>query len=173
MINEKTGTKICTGGSIKTISKIKDIKYFELCFTRVLEHYASTLAPYRKIQEKISQEVKRLGFEGKIHGCIIDVDFYHHIMLNLQDGTVTFYYSPYWGCVRQYPSFEVMLQDIEGTLREAASQLNASKSEAETARKFYGNKLSDIALKMFPNETVQSKYLRDYINKLSSDQIDC
>lgn len=47
-------------------------------------------------------------------------------------------------------------ENPEEGLKEAAQQLNATKGEAETARKFYGDTISDIALKLFPNEKVES-----------------
>lgn len=50
----------------------------------------------------------------------------------------------------------VFAEDIEAGLKEAAQQLNASESEAKTARQFYGDRVSDIALKLFPKETVES-----------------
>jgi len=43
----------------------------------------------------------------------------------------------------------------EAILKEAAQQLNASPTEAETARKIFGDKLSDIALQLYPNEKVE------------------
>lgn len=46
---------------------------------------------------------------------------------------------------------EIAKKDIEGTLRDAAEQLNSTSGEAETARKIYGKTLSDIALKLFPD----------------------
>lgn len=49
----------------------------------------------------------------------------------------------------------VMVEDIEGALKEAAQQLNSSESEAKTARQFYGDRFSDIALQLYPKETVQ------------------
>lgn len=50
------------------------------------------------------------------------------------------------------PDFrEAFKSDVKGALKEAAEQLNSSPSEAETARKFYGDTLSDIALKLFPD----------------------
>lgn len=42
--------------------------------------------------------------------------------------------------------------NIEQGLREAAQQLNSSEGEAQTARGFYGDVISDMALKYFPNE---------------------
>lgn len=44
------------------------------------------------------------------------------------------------------------VMDIEEGLREVAQQLNATESEAKTARQLYGDTISDIALKMFPDE---------------------
>lgn len=65
---------------------------------------------------------------------------------------------------------EALLSDVDTALREASIQL---KSQPETARKFYGEEFCDIALKLYPDETMQSKFVRDYISKLNSDQIDC
>lgn len=117
VINSKTGTKICAGGRTKNVSSIKDICYFYEHFTTILAQYTSALLPYRKVQEQISLEIKRLEINdihsGKIHGCIVDVDFLHHIMINPIDGTVTFYYSPYFGAVQPYDSFGSLLADIE------------------------------------------------------------
>ena len=117
VINSKTGTKICAGGRTKNVSSIKDICYFYEYFKTVLAQYTSALIPYRKVQEQMSLEIKRLEindiFSGKIHGCIVDVDFFHHIMINPIDGTVTFYYSPYFGAVQPYDSFGSLLADIE------------------------------------------------------------
>jgi predicted MPP superfamily phosphohydrolase len=112
VVNQRTGTKICAGGRIKTISNLTDINYFNESFSGVVMQYIEILAPYRKIQEKLSAEIKSLGFSGKIHGCIIDVDFFNHVMVNPLDGQVTYYYSPTFGMVLPYESFSVMLDQI-------------------------------------------------------------
>lgn len=124
VVNQKTGTKICAGGRIKTISKIKNIDYFAESFSEVVMQYLSMLAPYRKIQEKISTEIRTLGLSGKIHGCIIDVDFFNHIMVNPLDGQVTYYYSPNFGMVLPFESFSVMLEQVlqNGSLSEKQSK---------------------------------------------------
>lgn len=109
----KADTKICAGGMIRNISKVREIEYFEKCFYAMVNHYVVTLLPYRKIQEKISEEVKELGYSGKIHGCIIDVNYYNHIMLNPLDGKITYYCSPVYGKVRKYESFHDLLVNID------------------------------------------------------------
>lgn len=112
VINQKTGTKICAGGRLRTISKIKDIKYFYNYFSLILNKYSSIFTPYRKIQEQISNELKQLGFDGKIHGCIIDINYFCHILLDPIDGKLTFYYSPKFGIVKIFNSFDYLVRTL-------------------------------------------------------------
>lgn len=51
------------------------------------------LRPYREALKKVSREVKLIGGDGRIHGCIVDVDFLHHIFLNPFDGSIVPYYA--------------------------------------------------------------------------------
>lgn len=116
LVSEKN-TKICFGGSIKTIGQGKDIKYYYDSFGLMLYAYLKALMPYRRCQEKISSEIIASGVQaynaGRIHGTIIDVDFYHHIMLNPFDATLTFYYSPVFGMVQAFESFEELLVSVK------------------------------------------------------------
>lgn len=109
IINHK-GTKICAGGRITTISKRQDIEYFYNNFELMIFLYANMLAPFRKIQQRISEEVKKLGFDGKIHGLIVDLDFYNHIMIDPQSETLLFYYSPVYGLVKSFTTLQQLLQ---------------------------------------------------------------
>lgn len=113
LVCSNADTKICAGGMIRNISKIRNIDYFENCFYAMVNHYVATLLPYRRIQERISEEVKALGYSGRIHGCIVDVNYYNHIMLNPLDGKITYYYSPVYGRLRRYNSFLDLLLNID------------------------------------------------------------
>ena len=115
VINQKTGTKICAGGRIKTVSKETNIEYFYDAFAVIVKQYFDLLAPFRGLQEKISKELKRMGFAGTIHGCIIDVVSTYHIMVNPVNWELAFYESPLYGSVHQYNSFANMLDDIKRT----------------------------------------------------------
>lgn len=116
VVNEKN-TKICAGGRVKVISEITDIRYFYECFCTMVYQYVSALLPLRKYQEKLSDMIKGLNIpypdSGRIHGCIVDVDFYHHIMINPYDGKNTFYYSPYFGMVQEFKTFGALLESME------------------------------------------------------------
>ena len=43
------------------------------------------------VQKNISRIIQQLGGSGKIHGCIIDIDFFNHIYVNPSNGTVRAY----------------------------------------------------------------------------------
>ena len=51
------------------------------------------LSKYDKFQKQVSNEVKRIGGDGRIHGSIVDIDFYNHLYLNPLDGTITPYFA--------------------------------------------------------------------------------
>lgn len=112
VINERTGTKICEGGRIRNVSEHTDIEYFYNNFINFVEIYLRILGPFRKLEERLAGEVKKLGFSGEIHGLIIDLGLNgevfpeNHIMLNPYDGKITIYYSPIYGVVMKvYKSF--------------------------------------------------------------------
>ena len=48
---------------------------------------------YTAFQEKISDSIKKIGGDGHIHGCIIDIDFTNHVYVNPLDLTVTAYWA--------------------------------------------------------------------------------
>lgn len=103
-------TKLCIGGRVKKISSVTDIEYFNNNFKKIVEKYYLMLKPYRAVQEKISNIVKKNGFSGQIHGFIIDIDMYRHIMLNPLDGKITYYYSPEFGYIQEFSSLNDLLE---------------------------------------------------------------
>lgn len=116
-IKDKHGMKICSGGRVKNINSITDIEYFDKGFIYVVSFLVNSILPYYKVQQIIADEIKQLHLPfdkaGQIHGCIIDIDFFHHIMINPFDGKITFYYSPVWGIVEPFSSMEQLLMSVE------------------------------------------------------------
>lgn len=112
------GAYICAGGNVKKISKCNDIEQFNKDFFLMIQKYLKILSPYRNAQEQISEAVKSFGGEGTIHGCIIDIDFYNHIMLNPTDGSITYYYSPMFGTVEKHSTLLSLLNKHNKLLAE-------------------------------------------------------
>ena len=105
-----SGISIVNGGKTKKIALSKNIEWIYDNFNVVVDKYLAVLEPVRAIQLQISNELKRLGFDGTIHGLIVDVDFWNHVMVNPVDGSITFYYSPSFGQVKTFESFQKQLE---------------------------------------------------------------
>ena len=59
---------------------------------KVVSIVKNPLAPYLEIQKGIAERIAMIGGRGKIHGCIIDIDWFNHIFVNPCDLKIT----PYW-----------------------------------------------------------------------------
>lgn len=112
-IGSSKGISIVNGGKTKKISNSTDIRWICENFDIVLSKYLQVLLPLRTAQEQLSKELIELGLSGTIHGCIVDIDFYHHIMLNPVDGILTYYYSPSFGIVTNLNDFEEVIKSLD------------------------------------------------------------
>lgn len=107
------GISIVNGGVTKKLTNSTDMNWICENFDVVLSKYLHVLTPLRNAQEQLSRELKELGLSGAIHGCIVDIDFYHHIMLNPADGSMTFYFSSEFGLVLNLDSFDDVIKSLE------------------------------------------------------------
>lgn len=105
-----SGISIVNGGQTKKIALSKNIEWIYDNFNIVVDKYLAVLEPLRATQLQISRELKSLGFDGTIHGLIVDIDFYNHVMVNPVDGSIIFYYSPVFGQVKPFESFQKQLE---------------------------------------------------------------
>lgn len=83
---------ILNGGALKKLDE-NNVKYYYDNMEKVINHIKKPLNVFTKFQEQISYEIKRIGGSGKIHGCIIDIDFNSHIYVNPFDMTITGYWA--------------------------------------------------------------------------------
>ncbi len=107
----KTGEKlyVLDGGIIHT-ADFDEYYYYENMDLYV-KAVKSVFKNYWETQEIISKEIRTIGGEGTIHGCIIDIDYYNHAYLNPADGKLTFYYATSITDKYVYESIEALLQD--------------------------------------------------------------
>jgi predicted MPP superfamily phosphohydrolase len=106
----KNGTlTILNGGSLKKIDK-HPIQYYYDNMDRMVAMIKSPLDKYTKFQEKIASEVRKLGGDGRIHGCIIDIDWYNHIYVNPIDMKITGYWAADIVHKKVYPSIPALLE---------------------------------------------------------------
>ena len=92
MQTPKGSMLILNGGSIRRAGN-HSLEYF---YENLVKYSASVslfLSKYDKFQKQVSNEVKRIGGDGNIHGSIVDIDFHNHLYLNPLDGTITPYFA--------------------------------------------------------------------------------
>lgn len=84
---------ILNGGSPKKLNEKKDLQYYY----DNLDFYAETtnyfMSKYNSQLKEISSYVRSFGGSGRIHGSIVDVDFYDHLYLNPLDGKIIPYFA--------------------------------------------------------------------------------
>lgn len=83
---------ILNGGALKSLD-IKDINYYYDNMDSQIAINKEPLDKYTKYQKSVANYVKEIGGSGRIHGSIIDIDFYNHIYVNPEDSTLTGYYA--------------------------------------------------------------------------------
>ena len=182
-LTTETDTQICVGGRLKKILPGPDILWVNDNFMRMVNTYIKMLSPFRKMQEQFSEAVKQIGGDGTIHGCIVDIDFFNHIMLNPINGTVSYYYSPAYGIVQEYGSLPALLREHNPQLEKKYKKLTPSNQSIaifpQTTSLIAEGILQEIDLKdsiyTFSNRIEQlqrlfrSKILRDWDDDLFLD----
>lgn len=83
-------------------SKLDD--YFAICTDFIFK--------YKQMVTPISEYIKSLGGSGYIHGLIIDIDFFHHLKVDVENNRLVPYYAPSTGCRTIYPSLNVMVKQL-------------------------------------------------------------
>ena len=90
--NKKGELLILNGGAVKKTNN-NSLKYFYDNLDIYSQSVHEFLRDYDDFQKKLSDEIRKIGGEGRIHGSIIDIDYYNHIYLNPLDGTITPYFA--------------------------------------------------------------------------------
>ncbi len=130
-------------GGVRNRLKITEVNYYYDKMIQYADYIKMGIKKYNEALKSISEVVEKIGGTGTIHGCIVDIDFYNHIYLNPYDGTISAYYSPWFGSRCEYPTIEQLLDrhlpqlyanynNLIGTISSLAvmSSIDISSSEA-------------------------------------------
>lgn len=89
----KTGTlSLLNGGSLKNLY-IQRLKYYYENMDIMIDYIKKPLDKYIAYQQNISDKIKKIGGSGRIHGCIIDIDYFNHIYVNPVNMEITGYWA--------------------------------------------------------------------------------
>ena len=109
ILKKGIGAYLLEGGKIRTLNY--DIDYYLTNIPKYIDNVLKIMKPYMECLNSIAEEVKMIGGWGRIHGCIVDIDFYNHIYLNPFDGTITPYYATSEKEKYVYKNLEQLLLD--------------------------------------------------------------
>lgn len=98
------------GGIIKKL-EINNIEYYYNNMVPFCSLIKKGTSKYFKALEILSKNIQAFGGDGDIHGSIVDIDFFNHVYLNPNDGTLHAYYSPYFGVQIKYTGIVELLKE--------------------------------------------------------------
>ena len=150
---------ILNGGALKKLD-FTNIHYYYNNMDKVIAHIKKPLDSYTKYQEKISNEIEKIGGSGTIHGCIIDIDYFNHIYVNPSDMSITGYWAADMINKEVYPNIPALLREECPHLYNRYQKLLKGDKKNKIAIK--GNSSHDLSL-------IPVKYLDTDIYKASRE----
>lgn len=84
---------ILNGGNISSLDPSHDINYYFTNLDIYTEKINEILCKYKLLITDVSKFVSSIGGDGRIHGCIVDIDFFNHLYVNPLDNSITPYYA--------------------------------------------------------------------------------
>lgn len=91
VLDYNTNLYLMAGGSRRKLEYSIQYYYDNMLLYRQV--ILNGMKPYRQILHYISEEVKKIGGSGTVHGCIVDISYFSHIYVNPNDGKITSYWA--------------------------------------------------------------------------------
>lgn len=148
--NSKDKLYILNGGAVRILEN-QDVNYYyntmdilSMAINKAMENYNNAL-------KDISKYIESIGGSGRIHGCIIDIDWFNHIYLNPYDGKISYYYATSIVDKYVYNSLKSLLTHHNEMLLEVYE--NKKSSEKEMNIMLSNNQIRNIAITEFVPDT--------------------
>lgn len=110
LLEQNKNLYFLNGGQIKKVSH-NNINYYYDNMKSQIARIKKPLDDYTEYQKKIAAEIRKIGGTGKIHGCIIDINFYNHVYVHPTTGSIVGYFALNTIDKYVYPSVEALLED--------------------------------------------------------------
>ena len=138
---------LLNGGSVRVLKNQNIDYYYEtmdllsLAINKAMQNYNDTL-------KDISKSIRSIGGDGRIHGCIVDIDWFNHIYLNPYDGKVSYYYAT-----------SMVDKHVYNSLKSLLSHHNEKLLENFESQESNDNKLSII----LANNQIQNVSITEFV----------
>lgn len=87
------GLYFLNGGAVRKLNKNKELEYYYDKLPIISKNILMLISDFDKKIKKVSCFVKELGGTGRIHGCIVDINYFNHLYINPIDGKITPYFA--------------------------------------------------------------------------------
>ncbi len=159
---------ILNGGQTKQLN-ITNLDYYYENMLKYGNFIKDKMRNYNNALKKISDFVKKIGGDGRIHGGIVDIDFLNHIYLNPSDGSISIYYSPSRGERYSYPNLETLLSTHTPQLYENYNRLIANSNSVIPFANTNG--IDPNIFKIFDPSQYKTSYLLKGLQYLTENNI--
>ena len=147
-MNQKYKLDLLVGGKLYKLSN-NNLDYYYDNMVNYSQIIKIKLKSYMDSLEKLSEEIESFCGDGKIHGCIVDIDYYNHVFLNPYDGTLTPYYALDTEYKYVYKNIRSLLSDkrqdllkiLDAKNNQDSSEFSLVLSRADDLIIFSGSKL--------------------------------
>lgn len=120
----KTGTFVVSGFTVRKVLDTSDIGFIYSKFDLLLNRYLELLNPLMQHMKQMSEYMQGIGWSGRIHGMIIDIDFYHHVMVNPVTGQSQCYFSQAFGLLKKIDTVEALADSFAKNSPELLTTLD-------------------------------------------------
>lgn len=141
---------LLNGGATRVL-KNQNINYYyetmdilSLAINKAMKNYNDAL-------KEISNSIKSIGGDGRIHGCIVDIDWFNHIYLNPYDGKVSYYYATSMVDKHVYNSLKSLLSHHNEKLLENYERKNDNDNTTSLVLK--NNQIQNVSITEFVPDT--------------------
>lgn len=110
-------------GARQTRLKIQDPRHYYERMYFYTKLVRDAFNSYMVTISAIAEEVKAFGGNGRVHGCIVDIDFLNHIYLDPFTGNLIYYYATSINDRYEYPSLRDLLENHQPSLLPAFKTL--------------------------------------------------
>lgn len=125
---EVTGNLYLLSGGRITKLDVQDPRYYYENMVAYAAMVKEAFSGYQQVIRLVGDEVKRIGGQGTVHGCIVDIDFFNHIYLDPFTGKLTYYYALSVDDRVEYRSIRALFQERRPDLLPGLNSLPKGKN---------------------------------------------
>lgn len=96
--------------------RIQDINYYYDNLVLLNKTISEAVSDIRVYLSQLSSFIRQIGGSGRIHGNIVDIDCFNHIMIDIRDGSMLPYFTYSIADRYEYPDLPKLLHDQRADL---------------------------------------------------------